>query len=361
MTEILIDGVIGTGPGMVSSSSVVAMLPEDQAEPIHVKIHSEGGSVFEGFRIFDVFNAYQGPKKITIESSAFSIASFIPMAFDEVEITPNGYLMLHNPYMIVEGDDEELVKEAEYLAKTKANMIAAYSKKSGKTEEEVRAILKAETYLNAEEAVANGFCDRITAKPVIGRVFAQAHKMPHGVVAALFGVGSGGNDAPEKENPKMAESKPVAATIEEIEAAFPKMKAQTILACLKKKMPMASVATAAVEELMAENAELMAKIQSMEEEMSGMMPVEIEAMEEPEAMEEEMEEEVVVAKQPVAKLGVKPVAKARVVSSPSAKAKWEAEVQAKIQTGLDRQKALKAVDREYPGLRSRMLQEVNGR
>lgn len=364
MNEILIDGQIGTGQGMVSSSMVRAMLPEDQTQPIHVKIHSEGGSVLEGFRIFDLFDSYQGQKKITIESSAFSIASFIPMAFDEVEITPNGYLMLHNPYMIVEGDDEDLVKEAEFLAKMKQNMVAAYSRRSGKTEDEIRAILKAETYLNAEESVANGFCNRITSKPVIGRVFAQAYKMPHGVVAALFGAGSGGNEPPEKENSKMADQKPVAATIDEIEAAFPKMKATTILACLKKQMPMASVATAAVEELMAENAELMAKIQAMEEEMATSMYTE---PEETVAMEMEVEEEVVAMEdeeeaKPVAKrAGVAPVAKTRVASQPSAKAKWESELQSRIQNGLDRQKALKAVDRDFPGLRARMLQEVNGR
>jgi len=107
-----------------------------------VKIHSEGGSVVEGFRIYDLVAAYAGPKRAVIESAAYSIASFIPMAFDEIEIAPNGYMMLHNPYMGAEGDDEELAAKAEFLAKLKGNMIDAYAKKSGKSIDEVKSILK---------------------------------------------------------------------------------------------------------------------------------------------------------------------------------------------------------------------------
>jgi len=365
MLEIVIDGVIGTGKDEISSTDVRAMLPADQTEPIHVKIHSEGGSVFEGFRIFDLFNAYKGPKKVTIESSAFSIASFIPMAFEEVEITPNGYLMIHNPYMQAQGDDEDLISEASKLTKLKANMISAYAAKSKQPEDAITQMLKGETYLNAEEAVALGFCNRITTKPIVGRVFARLDNVPHGVVSALFGAGSDGNQEPLPKEKPMSDSTLGAATIEEIESAFPKMKPATILACLKKQMPMASVATAAVEELMAENQELVARIQAMEEEMaaSNAMEVEIEPEEETvEAMDEEMAMEEEETK-PVAKVktGVKPVAKARVASSPSAKAKFESEVRAKIQSGMDRHKALVAVDREYPGLRARMIQEVNQR
>lgn len=356
--EILIDGVIGTGKGQISSSAVRAMLPENN-EPIEVKIHSEGGSVVEGFRIFDLFSAYQGPKKAIIESAAYSIASFIPMAFDEVEITPNGYMMIHNPYMGVEGDDEELAKTAATLSKMKQNMIDAYAKKTGKTQDEITGILKQETYLNATEAVAMGFCNRITSQSVYGRVFAKLDNMPHGVVAALFGAGSGGNTEPQKEKP-MSDSTPVAASIDEIETAFPKMKPATILACLKKQMPMASVATAAVEELMQENASLQARISAMEEEMTASaMEVEdtpaepaAEGEDEPVAMEEEDE--------PAAKAsGVKPVAKAKTSQVKSASAKWKTEVTAKISGGLDRHKAILAADRDNPGLREQMLAEAN--
>lgn len=356
MKTITIDGVIGTGKGEISSKWFAAQLPTDGSE-IEVKIHSEGGSVVEGFRIFDLAKSYNGPKRAVIESAAYSIASFIPMAFDEVEIAPNGYMMLHNPWMGVEGDDEELAKKAELLAKLKQNMIEAYSAKSGQGIEHVTTILKSESYLNAREAVAAGFADRVTSKPVVGRVFAQIESMPHGVVAALFGAGfSGDNDSP-KEIP-MTESVPVAATVEEIEKAFPQAKAEFVLSCFKKQMPMASVAAAAAEELMKENAELRAQVQSMTEEMEALKAAQaMEPQEEPEEEPESMEEE---AEAKAVRRGAPVVAASSASGRPSAVARWNAAVEESMgKSGGNKMKAVALANRNNPGLRQAMLDEVN--
>jgi hypothetical protein len=183
--------------------------------------------------------------------------------------------------------------------------------------------------------------------------------MPHGVVAALFGAGSGGNqDSLPKVKP-MSESTPVAATIEEIEAAFPKMKPSTVLACIRAKKPLASVASAAVEEMMAENEMLRGQIKAMEEEMAkakAEMPSE---EEEPAAMEHEDEEEPAEAKA-VARGGVKPIAKAK-TGGPSARVRWSSAIDAKVAAGMPRAKAILAIEKEQPGLRTAMLAEVNAR
>jgi ATP-dependent protease ClpP protease subunit len=356
--EITIDGVIGNGPNEISAQMVKAQLPTT-GEPITVKIHSEGGSVFEGFAIYDALAAYKGQKTAIIESSAFSIASFIPMACDQIEITPNGYMMLHNPYVGVEGDDEELAKQSQLLGQLKTNMVNAYVQRTGKPEEEIRAILKQETYLNANDAVAMGFCNRITEKPITGRVFARLDNVPHGVVSALFGAGSDGNhDSLPKEKP-MSDSTPVAATIDEIEAAFPKMKPSTVLACLKAKKPLASVAQAAVEEMMAENQEMAARCKAMEEELAKYKSMEPKEDEPAEAMEDE--EEVVESKV-TARGGVKPIAKAKSVTGVSARARWNEAVKACLpQAKNDRTRASQLANRQNPGLREAMLAEVNAR
>lgn len=355
-TEIKIDGVIGRGPNQISSNWVHSQLPTDGSE-IAVKIHSEGGSVFEGFRIYDILAAYEGKKTAVIESCAFSIASFIPLACDEVVITPNGYMMLHNPRMGVEGDDVELAKSSEDLKKYKANMIEAYAKKTGRPENEVLDILKAETYLNAREAVAIGLADRIAEKPVTGRVFAQLNDMPHGVVSALFGADSNGNKETQREQP-MSDSVPVAATIEEIESAFPKMKPSTVLACLKDKKPMASVAQAAVEEMMAENAALLAQNKELEEELTALRGASAEESTEEEAVaEEEPAEEEVTAQ----RTGAAPVARSVTgTATKTAKAQWDEAIEASLgKCGGNRARAVALANRENPGLRETYLAEVN--
>ena len=360
---IKIDGVIGTGKDEISAAMVREQLPQNGTDPIHVVIHSEGGSVFEGFAIHDEFAKYQGPKSLSIESSAFSIASFIPCAFEDVEISPNGYMMLHNPYTQVEGDDEQLARQSELLGKLKTSMVSAYAQRSGKSEDGIKGILKNETYLNAQQAVEMGLAKRITGQPVIGRAFAKVKNMPHGVVAALFGAGSGG-DNDSKKGKTMPESTPVAATLQEIKAAFPKAKAEFVVRCLERSLPMASVASAAIEEMMAENEQLRAKCVAMEEEMAK-----AKAMESETDTEGEDEEELVPAamedeeKKPEAKAraGVRPVAKAR-TSGPSARVRWDQAVDAAMaKTGNNKMKAVALANRNNPGLREAFLAEANAR
>ena len=360
MKTIIIDGVIGKGEGEVSSTMVLEQLPTD-GSPIHVKIHSEGGDVFEGFRVHDVFANYPGQKKLTIESSAFSIASFIPMAFDDIEITPNGYMMIHNPYIEVEGDDEELARRSKQLGQFKENMIAAYAKKTGLPTQEISELCKQETFLNAEQCVAMGFVNRITPTAVSGRVFAKTNNLPHGVVAALFGAGSGGNKNSQPKEKPMSESKPVAATVRQIKAAFPKAKETFIVRCMEKEMPMEEVTSAMGEELQQENDSLSAKVKAMEDELTALKAAK--AMEDEQAqmaLAKAKAEEDEMAKAKAQQSGVKPVAKSQTPSAAtSARARWSGLVSAKIQSGMSRDKAILEVEKADPNLRLEMLSEVN--
>jgi ATP-dependent protease ClpP protease subunit len=361
--QITVDGVIGRDAGEISAAMIREQLPANGTDPIRVVLHSEGGSVFEGFSIHDMFAAYQGPKSLSIESSAFSIASFIACAFDDVEISSNGYMMLHNPYAQVEGDDEDFARQSEMLGKLKSSMVSAYAQRSGKSEDEIKTILKNETYLNAQQAVDMGLAKRIAGQPVIGRAFAKVKNMPHRVLAALSGSGSGG-DNDSKKGHTMPESTPVAATLKEIKAAFPKAKAERVIAWALKEMPMASVAAAAAEEMMSENEELAAKCKAMEEELAKYKAMESEPSEDedeeekPEAKAEEDEEEKPEAK---AKAGVKPVAKAR-TSGPSASARWNQAIEAALpKCGNNKMKAVALASRNHPGLREAYVAEVNAR
>jgi ATP-dependent protease ClpP protease subunit len=354
--QIIIDGEIGREEGQVSSQWIKSQLPTNGIDPIEVSIHSEGGSVIEGFAIYDALKAYAGPKRCVVSSSAFSIASFIPMAFSDVEITPNGYMMLHNPYMTCEGDASEFAKRSSLLAEMNTNMVNAYAEKSGKSTDEIKAILDRETYLNATNALALGFVNRITSAPVIGRVFAKVKSMPHGIVQALFGVDPGGdNRVPTKEKSMSETQKPIAATIKEIKTAYPKAKADFIVKCMEAEMPMSQVAEAAYAEVMIDNQSLADRIAALEATIASMTTPE--AMEQPVAAAPTAPVPSQSPDIPKAKSGVAPVAKSKSTGSISAKAKWNEAVASFESKGMIRGKALAMANKTYPGLRESMLAE----
>lgn len=350
--SITIDGEIGKAEGQVSAQWFQSQLPVNSSEPIEIVIHSEGGNVWEGFKIYDLLTAYSGRKKAVIRSTAFSIASFIPMACDEIEIAPNGYFMLHKPSILIEGNEEDLTAQAQLLKQTCDNMIAAYCKKTGRTEEQILEIVSRETFLNAQQSVDLGFADRIVGEPYVGRQFSQAETMPHGVVVALFGAGPGGEKS-ERPKESLMSSQPVAATISEIKAAFPKASAEFVLKCLEKEMPLAEVATEAAVTAMSENESLKARITALEEEIAS-----LKAQSTPtNPVEPEAGQTAVPAEPTARRTGAAPVAKASGTTL-TAKAKWTSAVEAKMKSGLSREKAMLAVDRDQPELRSQMLQEV---
>ena len=165
----------------------------------------------------------------------------------------------------------------------------------------------------------------------------------------------------------MSTTQPAAASLAEIKAAFPRAKAEFLVRCLEKNLPMASVMTEALaameEELMQAKAKL-AEYESAKEEE----PMAMEEEDEPSAeMEEEEEKPMAKAKaKPRARnahrslSGVKPVVKpTQGSSSMSAKAAWTAKITEKVKSGMSRAQAIKDVDAESPSLREQMIAEVN--
>jgi flagellin-like hook-associated protein FlgL len=92
---------------------------------------------------------------------AASMASVIAMAGSPVFMADNALLMIHNPWTVSMGESKDLRKEADLLDKLKVNLRNAYVRKTGINAEEIGAMMDAETWLDAVEAVALGFADAI--------------------------------------------------------------------------------------------------------------------------------------------------------------------------------------------------------
>jgi hypothetical protein len=69
--------------------------------------------------------------------------------------------MIHDPAGLVMGTAEDMRAMAEALDKVKGSLASGYAAKSGRTPEEVSALMAAETWFDASDAVAHGFADRL--------------------------------------------------------------------------------------------------------------------------------------------------------------------------------------------------------
>jgi ATP-dependent Clp endopeptidase proteolytic subunit ClpP len=126
-----------------------------------VRINSPGGSVFDGVAIYNALKRHDAAITVWIDGIAASIASMIAMAGDDVVMPENAMLMLHDPSGLVAGTASDMRATAEALDRMKAGMVAAYRDKSGRDDAEIEALMTAETWLSAQEALELGLADRI--------------------------------------------------------------------------------------------------------------------------------------------------------------------------------------------------------
>lgn len=163
-TEVLIYDEIGaygvTAKGFLAE---LGALPDDAS--IDLRLNSPGGSVFDAVAIYNALKRHAGEITVWVDGIAASAASYIAMAGDTVVMPENAFLMIHDPSGLVMGTAEDMRATAEALDKVKGSLIQGYAAKSGKADEEIAALMAAETWLDAKDALDIGFIDRI-AEPV---------------------------------------------------------------------------------------------------------------------------------------------------------------------------------------------------
>lgn len=161
-TEVLIFGEIGCwGVDAASFVSDLATIPEDHA--ITVRINSQGGSVTEGYAIY---NALKRRANVTtvVEGLAASMASVIMLAGSKIQANANSLIVIHNPLLIgATGNAEELRKMASDMDKISAQIVGIYAAATKKAEPDVRAAMDAETMFTAAEAKEWGLVHDVIA------------------------------------------------------------------------------------------------------------------------------------------------------------------------------------------------------
>lgn len=123
----------------------------DENEPLEVEITSEGGSVFAGIQIANMLARHKGQVTTHGVGLVASIATVILMAGKRVVVDDNCFLLLHNPWTMVQGNANDLEKEIDALNKCKTAMMGYYKKHSKVGEEELTKILDNETWFLGTE------------------------------------------------------------------------------------------------------------------------------------------------------------------------------------------------------------------
>ena len=130
---------------------------------LRLRINSPGGSVSQAVAMKTmVENGGFSEVNIDIEGLCASAATFflcVPGA--HVRIASGSEVMIHNPSCMEWGTAEDLEKTARRMRAMEKEQHGWYAARTGKTEEEIKAMMDATTWMTASEAVKQGFCDEV--------------------------------------------------------------------------------------------------------------------------------------------------------------------------------------------------------
>lgn len=159
MNEILLNDEIGFWG--ITSQSFISQLDAMDGD-VTVKISSPGGDVFQGIEIFNALKEYErGQIHVVITSLAASMASYIALAGDTIKVYDNATYMIHNAWSIAWGDHRDMRHTADILEGLSSIISKKYISKTGKSKEEIQALMDEESYFYGEEILNSGFCDEI--------------------------------------------------------------------------------------------------------------------------------------------------------------------------------------------------------
>ncbi|HWO64629.1 MAG TPA: head maturation protease, ClpP-related [Umezawaea sp.] len=142
----------------------LAALPANTNE-IRLHINSPGGEVFEGIAIANALRNHPARVVAVVDGLAASAASFVATAADEVIMGQNTEMMIHDAWGICIGPAEDMDKMSERLKALSDNIASIYQAKAGGDVADWRALMLAETWYSADEAVAAGLADSVASAP----------------------------------------------------------------------------------------------------------------------------------------------------------------------------------------------------
>lgn len=143
-----------------------AALESVASDNLEVEINSPGGDVFAGLGMYNMLRSFAANGKTVttrVTGVAASIASIVMLAGDKREMPKNTFAMVHGPSTFAFGTAEELRDAADVTDKIGSSLKRVYVDRMGVSEDDATAMMAKDTWLTADECLANGFATDLIA------------------------------------------------------------------------------------------------------------------------------------------------------------------------------------------------------
>ena len=142
-------------------------LEQESDEPITIYINSPGGEVNAGLMIYDTIRGSRLPINMVCTGMAASMAAILLAGGQKGHryILKHSKVMIHEPLISngVGGTATSIKNISDSILETREIINGILAEHTGKSMKEINEATNFDNYMNAEEAVEFGICDKITA------------------------------------------------------------------------------------------------------------------------------------------------------------------------------------------------------
>ena len=154
------------GDESVTSNLLFREQMSEMSGDIVLRINSPGGVVDEASGMVQAIQEYdKGSVTCVVDGLAASAASLLMAACSEVTIAQLAQVMIHKSMTWMVGNEDDFQHAATVLQGFDSSAIKLYKKRMGSSEDKIRALMKAETWFAAEDAVKSGLADKVYEPP----------------------------------------------------------------------------------------------------------------------------------------------------------------------------------------------------
>jgi len=163
---VFLNGEVNDQSANVVIAQLVYLEAKDPTKDITLYINSPGGSVTDGFAIFDTMNYLKCDVSTICVGLAASMGAFLLAAGKKGKrfALPNSEIMIHQPLGGTRGQATDIQIQAEHILKMKKRLTKILSENCGQSYEKVAEDCERDHYMGADEAQKYGLIDKVFTK-----------------------------------------------------------------------------------------------------------------------------------------------------------------------------------------------------
>lgn len=162
--NIFIDQAIGNSKGNINNQYILDQIKQAEkagATELKLIINSPGGEVYEGYSIYNTLVESDFKISAFVTGLCASIATLIASAADKIEMSETAQWMIHEAKGGAEGKAEDLESTARGMRQINDMIAKNYSRKTGKSIDEIKEAMTFDNYMTPQQAKEFGFIDNI--------------------------------------------------------------------------------------------------------------------------------------------------------------------------------------------------------